>query len=472
MGRKRKKLPLIENLEIIDIGSEGKSVGRKGDMVVFVTRVIPGDIVDVQVTRKRKNYQEGFPVKFHKYSDDRETPFCEHFGVCGGCKWQNLPYEKQLFYKQKQVVDQLKRIGNLSGEELDSLNPILASPEITHYRNKLEFTFSDNKWITREELDSGIEVADRNGLGFHIPKMFDKILDISNCYLQPEPSNKIRAWFRKHTEELKLPYFNLRNQFGLMRNLIVRTASTGEVMVIVAFYDDNRNLRENLLSAFQEEFPDLTSLYYVVNQKPNDTILDQDMILFHGKEYITENMEGLDFKLGPKSFYQTNSHQAYNLYKVTREYANLSGKEIVYDLYTGTGTIANFVASKSLKVIGIEVVPEAIEDAVENSKRNNIKNAAFFSGDIKDVFNQEFMQENGTPDVVIMDPPRAGLHKNVIDSLIAVQPDKIVYVSCNPATQARDISLLKDLYLVKKIQPVDMFPHTHHVENVVLLEKK
>ncbi|MDX2443824.1 MAG: 23S rRNA (uracil(1939)-C(5))-methyltransferase RlmD [Bacteroidales bacterium] len=472
MGRKRKKLPLIENLEIIDIGSEGKSVARKDDMVVFVTRVIPGDIVDVQVTRKRKNYLEGFPVKFHKYSDDRETPFCEHFGVCGGCKWQNLPYEKQLFYKQKQVVDQLKRIGNLSGEELDSLNPILASPETTHYRNKLEFTFSDNKWITKEELDSGIEVTDRNGLGFHIPKMFDKILDISNCYLQPEPSNKIRAWFRKYTEEYKFPYFNLRNQVGLMRNLIVRTASTGEVMVIVAFYDDNKNLRENLLSAFQEEFPDLTSLYYVVNQKPNDTILDQDLILFHGKEFITENMEGLDFKLGPKSFYQTNSHQAYNLYKVTREYANLSGKEIVYDLYTGTGTIANFVASKSLKVIGIEVVPEAIEDAVENSKRNNIKNATFVSGDIKDVFNQEFMQENGTPDVVIMDPPRAGLHKNVIDSLIAVQPDKIVYVSCNPATQARDISLLKDLYLVKKIQPVDMFPNTHHVENVVLLEKK
>ena len=441
-------------------------------MVVFITKVIPGDTVDVQVTRKRKNFLEGYPVKFHKYSEDREEPFCEHFGTCGGCKWQNLPYEKQLFYKQKQVMDQLERIGNLSREELSTMIPILPSPETTHYRNKLEFTFSDKKWITKEELDSGVEIEDRNGLGFHIPKMFDKILDISNCYLQAEPSNEIRKWFRKYTEDNNLSYFNLRTHRGLMRNLIIRTSNTGEFMVIVAFYDDIRDERQELLNAFIKQFANVTSLYYVVNQKANDTILDQELVLYHGKEFISEDMDGLEFNLGPKSFYQTNSKQAFNLYKVARDFAGLSGQEIVYDLYTGTGTIANFVAEKALKVIGIEIVQEAIENAMENSAKNNIKNTHFITGDSKDVFNVEFMKEYGEPDIVIMDPPRAGIHKNVIGSLNAVQPQKIVYVSCNPGTQARDISLLSDRYLVKKIQPVDMFPHTHHVENVVLLEKR
>ncbi len=472
MGRKRKKLPVIERLEIIDVGAEGKSIAKHNDVVVFVAMVIPGDIVDVQLTRKRKNYMEAFPVKFHKYSEGREKPFCEHFGVCGGCKWQNLPYEKQLFYKQKQVVDQLKRIGNLSDSELNCLNPIMSSPKTTHYRNKLEFTFSNNKWITREELESGIDIIDRNALGFHIPKMFDKILDISNCYLQPDPSNGIREWFRKYTEEKNLAYFDLRNKTGLLRNLIIRTSNTGEVMVIVAFYDNDQNAREDMLDSFLEAFPVVTSLYFVVNQKANDTILDQELILFKGKEDILEEMENLSFNLGPKSFYQTNSDQAYNLYKVARDFAGLNGNEIVYDLYTGTGTIANFVASKTLKTIGIEVVPEAIDDAVENSKRNGIQNTQYISGDIKDIFNIEFMEENGRPDVVIMDPPRAGVHKNVINALNAVLPQKIVYVSCNPATQARDISLLGNNYQVKRIQPVDMFPHTHHVENVILLEKK
>lgn len=472
MGRKRKKLPVIEKLEIVDIGSEGKSIARNDDVVVFITKVIPGDIVDVQVTRKRKNFLEGYPVKFHKYSEDREEPFCEHFGTCGGCKWQNLPYEKQLFYKQKQVMDQLERIGNLSREELSTVSPILPSPETTHYRNKLEFTFSDKKWITKEELDSGVEIEDRNGLGFHIPKMFDKILDISNCYLQAEPSNEIRKWFRKYTEDNNLSYFNLRTHRGLMRNLIIRTSNTGEFMVIVAFYDDIRDERQKLLNAFIKQFTNVTSLYYVVNQKANDTILDQELILYHGKEFISEDMDGLEFKLGPKSFYQTNSKQAFNLYKVARDFAGLSGQEIVYDLYTGTGTIANFIAEKAQKVIGIEIVQEAIEDAMENSAKNDIKNTHFITGDIKDVFNEEFMKEYGEPDVVIMDPPRAGIHNNVISNLNVVQPQKIVYVSCNPGTQARDISLLSDRYLVKKIQPVDMFPHTHHVENVVLLEKR
>lgn len=472
MGRKRKKLPVVERLEIIDVGAEGKSIAKHNDVVVFVTQVIPGDIVDVQLTRKRKNYMEAFPVKFHKYSEDRENPFCKHFGVCGGCKWQNLPYEKQLFYKQKQVIDQLKRIGNLSDNELDSLSPILPSPKTTHYRNKLEFTFSNNRWITKEELESGADIIDRNALGFHIPKMFDKILDISNCYLQPDPSNGIRAWFRKYTEENNLDYFDLRNKAGLLRNLIIRTSNTGEVMVIVAFYDNDKNAREDLLGSFLDAFPVVTSLYFVVNQKANDTILDQELVLFKGKEYISEKMENLRFKLGPKSFYQTNSDQAYNLYQVARDFAGLSGNEIVYDLYTGTGTIANFVASNTLKTIGIEVVPEAIDDAIKNSKRNDIHNSQFISGDIKNIFNIEFMEENGRPDVVIMDPPRAGVHKNVINALNAVLPQKIVYVSCNPATQARDISLLGNNYQVKKIQPVDMFPHTHHVENVVLLEKK
>jgi len=469
LGRKRKKLPLIEQVEVLDIGAEGKSVARKDEKVIFITHAIPGDVVDIQVNRKKKSFLEGYPVKYHKYSQDRVTPFCEHFGVCGGCKWQHLPYKKQIYYKQKQVADQLQRIGGLGEEDLDKMNPILSSPENKYYRNKLEFTFSEKRWVTKEEMEPGVIIEDRKALGFHIPKMFDKILDIKNCYLQPEPSNSIRNWFRKNTADVD--YFNIREQTGLMRNLTVRTANTGEVMVIVAFYEDRKKHRETLLSAFVRDFPQLTSVMYVINEKANDTILDQDIILFHGRDYILEKMEDLEFRIGPKSFFQTNSEQAYFLYKTARDFAGLTGSETVYDLYTGTGTIANFVAGLAGKVIGIETVQEAINDAIENSKRNNIINTVFLTGDIKDAFSPDLMKEHGRPDVVILDPPRAGVHSNVIENLINAGPEKIVYVSCNPATQARDIKLLMGYYKISGIQPVDMFPQTHHVENVVLLEK-
>ena len=479
MGRKRKKLPLLEKIEVVDIGSEGKALARwsKGllledKMVVFITNAVPGDIVDVQITRKRKNFMEGYTVKFHKYSDEREEAFCEHFGICGGCKWQSLPYRKQLYYKQKQVSDQLLRIGNISDDEAATMCPILASSEIVGYRNKLEFTFSDNKWLTREELNSGEEFKNRNALGFHIPKKFDKVLDINNCYLQPDPSNQIRAWVRKYSSDHYLDYFNLRQHKGLLRNLIIRTANTGEVMVIISFYDDKQEAREKMLSSLIGRFPQITSLFYVINKKANDTILDQKVVLYHGKEFIIEKMEDLEFKVGPKSFFQTNSGQAYNLYKVVREFADLQGHESVYDFYTGTGTIALFLARDAGKIIGIESVPEAIEDARENSKSNEIENTRFISGDIKDVFTLDLIKKYGHPDIVIMDPPRVGLHKNVVQILSEVKPDKIVYVSCNPATQARDIAMMTENYLIEKIQPVDMFPHTHHVENVCLLKKR
>jgi 23S rRNA (uracil1939-C5)-methyltransferase len=470
LGRKRKKLPLLEHVEVSDIGAEGKSIARKDERVIFLTNAIPGDVVDIQINRKKKNFMEGYPVRFHEYSEDRVEPFCEHFGVCGGCKWQQLPYEKQLFYKQKQVADQLQRIGGMKEEELKMIKTILASPEDKYYRNKLEFTFSNKRWITKEEMESGEEISERKALGFHIPKMFDKILDIQNCYLQPEPSNQIRNWFREHTNDAE--YFDIREHKGLMRNLTVRTANTGEVMVIVAFYEKNGVYIKSLLSSFTKDFPDLTSVMYVINSKANDTILDQNILLFSGKDYIVEKMEGLEFRVGPKSFYQTNSEQAFSLYKTARDFAGLKGNEIVYDLYTGTGTIANFIARSAVKVIGIESVAEAIEDAKENSVRNHISNTVFLVGDIKDAFNIELLREHGKPDVVILDPPRAGVHQNVIDNLIHAAPGKIVYVSCNPATQARDIKLLAGQYSVTGIQPVDMFPQTHHVENVVLLERK
>ncbi len=472
MGRKRKKLPLLENIEVIDIGAGGKSIARFEDRVIFLTNVVPGDIIDVQINRKRKNYLEGYPVRFHKYSEIRTEPFCLHFGVCGGCKWQNLPYPRQLAYKEKQVKDQLTRIGKISEKEAKLISPVIASENIKFYRNKLEFTFSNKRWLSREELDSGKEFADRNALGFHIPKMFDKVLDIEECHLQSDPSNKIRNWVRSFSAKTEMPYFDLRNHEGLLRNLIIRTSNTGEVMVIVSFYREERKSREKLLSAMVKEFPEITSLMYVINKKANDTILDQEIILYSGKEFILEKMENLEFKVGPKSFYQTNSKQALRLYEIAREFAGLKGGEIVYDFYTGTGTIALFMSGKAGKVVGIESVPEAIEDAKENARRNSIKNAVFYAGDIKDVFSQELIMEHGSPDLVIMDPPRVGLHPDVIISLLEIQPPRIVYVSCNPATQARDIQLLSGTYSIKKIQPVDMFPQTHHVENVVLLEIK
>ena len=471
MKSKRNKYPRYDKLEIIDIAAEGKAIAKKDDLVIFVTNAIPGDVVDVQINKRKKNFREGYPTKFYEYSKDRIDAFCEHFGVCGGCKWQSLPYEKQLFYKQKQVVEQLEHIGGL---ELPEIKPIIPSENTRFYRNKLEYTFSNNRWLTADEItkEDNPELRDVTALGFHIPRMFDRIVDIQNCYLQPEPSNSIRLSIKKFCSENNYSYFNHRKKEGFLRNLIIRTSSTGDVMVIVSLFYNDKEKQDTLLEHVKNEFPDITSLMYVVNQKLNDTIFDQDIVAYSGQDHIFEEMEGLRFKLGPKSFYQTNSIQAYELYKIAREYANLSGNEIVYDLYTGTGTIANFVASKAYKVVGIEFIPEAIIDAKVNSEINGIENTRFFAGDIKDVLNDEFIRKQGKPDVIILDPPRAGLHKNVINSMLFAMPKRIVYVSCNPATQARDIALLDEKYKITKVQPVDMFPHTHHVENVVLLERR
>jgi 23S rRNA (uracil1939-C5)-methyltransferase len=466
VGRKKQK-PLYEGLRIEDIGSEGKAIARTGEMIVFTTFAVPGDVVDLQVTKRRSKYAEAIITKFHKYSDDRAVVFCEHFGVCGGCKWQILPYERQLFYKHKQVKDQLQRIGKI---ELPELFPILGSEKNTFYRNKLEFTFSNKRWLTNEELNSDIKNYD--ALGFHVPGLFDKIININKCWLQPEPSNKIRNFIYKYAIDKGLSFFSIKEKRGFLRTLIIRTTTTGEIMVILSFFFEDADVRNELLSSVQNEFPEITSLFYVINSKGNDTITDQNIELFYGREFILEQMEELKFKIGPKSFYQTNSEQAYNLYKVVRDFADLKEDDIVYDLYTGTGTIANFVAKFAKKVVGIEYVPEAIEDAKENSAINNITNTVFFDGDIKSVLNNDFYLKNGYPDIIITDPPRAGMHAGVVESIMISGARKIVYVSCNPATQARDIALLDSVYKVIKIQPVDMFPQTHHVENVVMLEKR
>ena len=466
VGRKKSK-PLYEELEIVDIGAEGMAIAKTGDMIVFTALAIPGDVVDLQVTKKRKNYAEAFVKKYHKFSADRVPNFCEHFGVCGGCKWQILPYGKQLFYKQKQVKDQLQRIGKI---EMPELLPVLGSEKNTWYRNKLEFTFSNKRWLTPGELHS--ETVNKNALGFHIPGLFDKIVNINKCWLQPEPSNKIRNFIYQFALENGLSFFDIREKKGFLRTLIIRTSTTGEIMVILSFYSENTRLRTDLLEALLKKFPEITSLQFVINSKGNDTITDQKIELFAGREYILEQMEELKFKIGPKSFYQTNSEQAYNLYKVVRDFAELNGNEIVYDLYTGTGTIANFIAKQAKKVVGIEYVTEAIEDARENSAINGISNTVFYAGDIKSVLNNEFYITNGFPDVIITDPPRAGMHADVVESILNSGAQKVIYVSCNPATQARDLAMLDSNYKVIKIQPVDMFPHTHHVENVVLLIKR
>lgn len=468
MARNRKK-PFYENVKISDIGAEGKAIAKVGDMVVFTKLAIPGDVVDLQVTKKRKRYQEAFIKEYKQLSDDRIDAFCEHFGTCGGCKWQMLPYQKQLYYKQKQVKDQLTRIGKV---ELPEISPILGSEKETFYRNKLEFTFSNKRWLTYQEVEDGGEINKPNALGFHVPGLFDKVIDINKCWLQAEPSNRVRNFINKYASENQLEYFDIKEQKGFLRTLIIRTTSTGELMVILTFYHEDIEKREGILNALKNEFPEVTSLLYVINNKGNDTITDQTVHVFSGRDYILEEMEGLKFKIGPKSFYQTNSDQAYELYKVAREFANLSGSETVYDLYTGTGTIANFVSGNAKKVVGIEYVPEAIEDANVNASINGIKNASFYAGDMKDILNPEFIKENGVPDVVITDPPRAGMHADVVKTIIEMSPKRIVYVSCNPATQARDIAILDEFYQIEKIQPVDMFPHTHHVENVVLLTKK
>lgn len=465
----RGKKPLLENVEIKKIAAEGKSIAYVDEKVLFVPNTVPGDIVDVQVTRKRKSFLEGFIVNVRKYSDIRTEPFCAHFGICGGCKWQNLPYNLQIEFKQQEVIDNLQRIGKV---ELQNVAPIIGSPNTTYYRNKLEFTFCNKRYLTREEIAEGNELNRTPAVGFHVPGLFDKVIDIDTCYLQAEPSNAIRNFIREYALARDLSFYDIREQSGFLRTLIIRTSSTGEVMVIVTFGREERENREALLRALQEHFPEITSLMYVINEKLNDTITDQDVVCFHGQDHIFEQMEDLKFKIGPKSFYQTNSEQAYNLYFKTRELAGLTGKEVVYDLYTGTGTIANFIARKAQKVVGIEYVPEAIEDAKVNSALNGIDNTLFYAGDMKDVLNEEFIARHGHPDVIITDPPRAGMHKDVVDTILKAAPERIVYVSCNSATQARDLSLMDADYKVMAVQAVDMFPHTHHVENIVLLQRR
>lgn len=472
MARKKKPLPLLENITITDVAAEGKSLVRVDDMVVFVPFVVPGDVVDLQIKRKKKKHAEAVAVKFHSYSPDRVEPFCKHFGVCGGCKWQMLPYDKQIAYKQQQVVDNLTRLGKV---ELPEVSPILGSAKTQCYRNKLEFTFSNKRWLTEQEIKENVQYDVMDGLGFHISGAFDKVLDITECHLQDDINNALRNGIRQYAHEHGLSFYDIRQQVGLLRNIIVRTSSTGELMVILACQvheEEERQQMMDLLAYIDETFPQITSLLYVINNKKNDTIGDLDIETFSGKDHMFEEMEGLRFKIGPKSFYQTNSEQAYELYKVARNFAGLTGQELVYDLYTGTGTIANFVARQCREVIGIEYVPEAIEDAKVNAELNKLDNTKFYAGDMKDMLTTEFIAEHGRPDVIITDPPRAGMHQDVIDVLRFAAPTRIVYVSCNPATQARDLQLLDDMYRVAKVQPVDMFPHTHHVENVVLLEKR
>lgn len=468
--RKKNKRQIFENVQVIDAGAKGKTIGKAPDgRVIFLTNTVPGDVVDVQTTKKRKSYFEGTAIKFHTLSDKRTKPACQHFGVCGGCKWQDMGYEHQLFYKQKEVENNLIRIGHL---ELPSITPILGSEKQYFYRNKMEFSFSDSRWLTYDEINSKADIEDRNALGFHIPGMWDKILDIKKCHLQADPSNAIRLAIKDFANKHDLPFFNPRNQEGLLRTLMIRTSSNGEIMVLVQFYEDNEEQRILLMDFIKESFPEITSLLYVINQKQNDTIYDQKIECYAGRDHIFEEMEGLKFKINAKSFYQTNSDQAYELYKITRDFAGLTGDELVYDLYTGTGTIAQFVAKKAKKVVGIEAVPVAIEDAKANAKLNNIDNVTFFAGDMKNIFNAGFIAVNGKPDVIITDPPRDGMHKDVVQQILNIAPKKVVYVSCNSATQARDLELMKDLYKITKLQPVDMFPQTHHVENVVLLEKR
>lgn len=469
MARKKKELPLLEDILITDVAAEGKAIAKVDGRALFVPFAVPGDVVDIQLTRKKNSFAEGRIVGFKKYSENRAEPFCSHFGVCGGCKWQMLPYDQQLKHKHQQVVDNLERIGKI---DLPEVSPIMGAPQTSFYRNKLEFTFSNKKWLTEVEIASGEAFDNMDALGFHIPGMFDKVLNIDKCWLQDDHSNQIRNAIREFCLENDYSFFDLRNQEGLMRTLIIRNSSIGEWMVIVVFYEDDREKREKLLDFIVEKFPAITSLLYIVNQKANDTIIDQEVITWHGRDHIYEEMEGLKFKIGPKSFFQTNSEQACNLYKVVRDFAQLSGEEIVYDLYTGTGSIANFIAKNTKKVVGIEYVPEAIEDAKENSRLNGIGNTLFFSGDMKDLLTSGFITGQGHPDVIITDPPRAGMHTDVIDVILLAAPERIVYVSCNPATQARDLNLLDEKYIVARVQPVDMFPHTHHVENVVLLEKR
>ncbi|MEW4922737.1 23S rRNA (uracil(1939)-C(5))-methyltransferase RlmD [Algibacter sp. 2305UL17-15] len=468
--RKNTKKIVFEQLEVVDAGAKGKTIAKAPDgKVVFLSNAVPGDVVDVQTFKKRRAYYEGKATNFHKRSDKRVEPVCDYFGTCGGCKWQDMGYEHQLFYKQKEVVNNLTRIGHI---ELPEVTPILGSKNQYFYRNKMEFSFSDSRWLTQEEIQSDEDLGDRNALGFHIPGMWDKILDIDKCHLQADPSNAVRNAVKQFAVENNLEFFNTRNQTGFLRTMMIRTSSTGDIMIMIQFFKEDIEKRELLLNFIADSFPEITSLQYVINGKANDTIYDQDVICYKGQDHIFEDMEGLKFKINAKSFYQTNSEQAYELYKITRDFAGLKGDELVYDLYTGTGTIAQFVAKKAKKVVGVESVPDAIIAAKENAQLNNIHNVEFFVGDMKQVFNDDFIAANGQPDVVITDPPRDGMHKDVVAQLLSIAAEKIVYVSCNSATQARDLALLDDMYKVTKVQSVDMFPQTFHVENVVLLEKR
>ena len=467
MARKKKELPLYEGIEITGVAAEGNAIARVDDFVVFVPYGAPGDVADVKIDRKKRSYAEGHIERMIRPSDLRCEPRCTHFGTCGGCRWQHLPYEFQLESNQRQVTDALERIAKV---DLPPISPILGSKNIWEYRNKMEYTFSNKRWLSWEQMRSGEIVSDRCGAGFHIPGAFDKVLDIEQCHLQDNIGDRIRIFIKKYGIENELPFYDLRNQQGFLRTLMIRTLHTGEIMVVLSVGEDNPEAIKNLLDAVRKEFPQITSLMYVVNTKANDTIGDLEIKLHSGREYVEEDMEGLRFRIGPKSFYQTNSVQAYELYKTVREFAALTGDELVYDLYTGTGTIANFVARGARRVIGIEYVADAIEDAKINSAVNGINNTLFFAGDMKDVLTDAFIEEHGRPEVMIVDPPRAGMHQDVVDVILNAAPQRIVYVSCNPATQARDIALLDAKYAVIAVQPVDMFPHTHHVENVTLLE--
>lgn len=472
MARKRKPLPILENITITDVAAEGKALAKVDNLVVFVPYAVPGDVVDLQVRRKKHSYAEAEVIRFHKYSEKRSQPFCEHFGVCGGCKWQCLPYEEQLRYKQKQIVDNLTRIGKV---ELPEVSPILGSKHQTHYRNKLEFGFSNKRWLTQSEVESGKKFDVMDAVGFHIPGAFDKILDINCCHLMDDLNNRIRNGIRQFALEHNISFYDIRGGHGVLRNMMIRNSATHEVMLLLQFSihdEEERAQAMSVLDYVHDNFAEVTSLLWVNNLKCNDTIGDLEVHTHYGTDFIYETMEDLRFKVGPKSFYQTNTEQAYELYKVARNFAQLTGNELVYDLYTGTGTIANFVAHQARQVIGIEYVPEAIEDAKVNAKINNLDNTLFYAGDMKDILNQDFIEAHGRPDVIITDPPRAGMHTDVIDTILFATPKRIVYVSCNPATQARDLQLLDKDYKVMAVQPVDMFPQTHHVENVVLLEHR
>ena len=468
--RKRKKRIVFENIEVFGAGAKGKAIAKAPDgRVLFISNAVPGDVVTVKTTKKRRAYYEGVAIDFQQLSEKRAEPKCEHFGICGGCKWQHMGYEYQLRYKQEEVVNNLTRIGKLS---LPAISPIIGSEKQYYYRNKMEFSFSDSRWLTEDEIAADRTITERNALGFHIPGMWDKVLDIKSCYLQEDPSNAIRLAVRSFAAEHRIPFFNPRKQSGVLRTLMIRTASTGEIMVLIQFFRDEPELRKRLLDHLISTFPEITSLQFVINSKANDTLYDQEVICYAGRDHIFETMKGLRFKITAKSFYQTNSEQAFKLYQVVEDFTGLRGTELVYDLYTGTGTIAQFIAEKAKKVIGIETVPEAISAAKDNAKLNSIDNVAFFTGDLKDFLTDEFLEEQGRPEVIITDPPREGMHKAVVRQILKAAPKRIVYVSCNSATQARDLNMMEEDYKITRVQPVDMFPQTHHVENVVLLEKR